>query len=68
MFHVKQLGLGQKQVGRFAPKFAVDFIDLAEQSRRNSGLFRGFLHWDAKMPAHFLPIPYVADIKKTALT
>jgi hypothetical protein len=27
----------------FAPKFAVDFIDLIEQNRRNSGLFRGFL-------------------------
>jgi len=24
-------------------KFAVDFIDLIEQNRRNSGLFRGFL-------------------------
>jgi hypothetical protein len=27
----------------FAPKFAVDFIDLIEQNRRDSGLFRGFL-------------------------
>jgi hypothetical protein len=27
----------------FAPKFAVDFINLIEQNRRNSGLFRGFL-------------------------
>jgi len=27
----------------FAPKFAVDFIDLIEQNRRNSWLFRGFL-------------------------
>ena len=27
----------------FAPKFAVDLIDLIEQNRRNSELFRGFL-------------------------
>ncbi len=27
----------------FAPKFVVDFIDLIEQNRKNSGLFRGFL-------------------------
>jgi hypothetical protein len=27
----------------FAPKFAVDLIDLIEQNRRNSKLFRGFL-------------------------
>ena len=27
----------------FAPEFAVDLIDLIEQNRRNSGLFRGLL-------------------------
>ena len=27
----------------FAPKFAVDLIDLIEQNRRNSELFRGLL-------------------------
>jgi hypothetical protein len=27
----------------FAPKFAVDFIDLIEQNRKDSRLFRGFL-------------------------
>ena len=28
---------------KFAPEFAVDLIDLIEQNRRNSKLFRGLL-------------------------
>jgi hypothetical protein len=36
-------GSVKNKLVEFAPKFAVDFIDLIEQNRRNSGLFRGFL-------------------------
>jgi len=35
------LGLGKNKLVEFAPKFAVDLIDLIEQNRRNSELFRG---------------------------
>ena len=37
------MGSVKNKLVEFAPKFAVDFIDLIEQNRRNSGLFRGLL-------------------------
>jgi hypothetical protein len=36
------MGLVKNNLVEFAPKFAVDLIDLIEQNRRNSELFRGF--------------------------
>ena len=45
---LNSLNLGNKgsvknNLVEFAPKFAVDLIDLIEQNRRNSELFRGLL-------------------------
>jgi len=39
--HLVVKGSIKNKLVEFAPKFAVDFIDLIEQNRRNSGLFRG---------------------------
>ena len=36
-------GLAKNNLLEFTPKFAVDLIDLIEQNRRNSELFRGLL-------------------------
>jgi hypothetical protein len=36
-------GSAKNKLLEFAPKFAVDLIDLIEQNRRNSELFRGLL-------------------------
>ena len=35
-------GSEKKKLVEFAPKFAVDFIDLIEQNRRNRGYFEDF--------------------------
>jgi hypothetical protein len=40
-FQVK--GSVKNNLVEFAPEFAVDLIDLIEQNRRNSELFRGLL-------------------------
>jgi len=37
------MGLVKNNLVEFAPKFAVDLIDLIEQNHRNSELFRGLL-------------------------
>jgi len=43
IFQNRNKGSVKNKLVEFAPKFAVDFIDLIEQNRRNSRLFRGFL-------------------------
>jgi hypothetical protein len=43
MDSVRIKGLVKNKLVEFAPKFAVDLIDLIEQNRRNSELFRGLL-------------------------
>ena len=40
---IKPKGSVKNNLVEFAPKLAVDFIDLIEQNRRNSELFRGLL-------------------------
>ena len=43
MDSVRIKGLVKNKLVEFVPKFAVDLIDLIEQNRRNSELFRGLL-------------------------
>ena len=45
MFEVnaQHMGSVKNNLVEFAPEFAVDLIDLIEQNRRNSELFRGLL-------------------------
>jgi len=49
MIYPKALGMNyikgsvKNNLVEFAPEFAVDLIDLIEQNRRNSELFRGLL-------------------------